>query len=277
MISTIFRSLSFASGGVKRVPLAPDTSRKGMLMSKYGSARKFWVLLFWIAIWQVAAGLVHNTILLVGPWDVIRSLSVLIRTASFWTAIVYSFGRILAGFCLAFAAGILLGSLSWRFPLVKEMLEPLVLTIKSVPVASFVILALIWIGSKNLSILISFLVVFPILYVNTISGLESTDPKLLEMAAVFSLRPYSRIRFIYLPALFPYLISGCEVALGMSWKSGIAAEVIGVPSHSIGENLYLAKIYLSTGDLFAWTIVIVAVSALFEILFLKLLRKGVGL
>lgn len=246
-------------------------------MSKLGFPRKFWILLFWITVWQLAALLIHNTILLVGPLDVIRSFSVLIRTAAFWAAIAYSFGRILVGFCLAFSAGALLGSLSWRFRLLKEFLEPLVLVIKSVPVASFVILALIWIGSKNLSVLISFLVVFPIIYINTIAGLDSTDPKLLEMASVFSLRPYSRIRFIYLPALFPYLISGCEVALGLSWKSGIAAEVIGVPAHSIGENLYLAKIYLGTADLFAWTIVIVAVSALFEMMFLRLLKKGARL
>lgn len=246
-------------------------------MTKPGSARKLWILLFWIMVWQFAATVIHNTILLVGPLDVIRSLSALIQTSEFWAAIAHSFGRILSGFFLAFITGILLGSLSWRFRLLKEFIEPLVLVIKSVPVASFVILALIWIGSKNLSVLISFLVVFPILYINTIAGLDSTDPKLLEMADVFSLRPYSRIRFIYLPALFPYLISGCEIALGLSWKSGIAAEVIGVPSHSIGENLYLSKIYLGTADLFAWTIVIIAVSALFETLFLALLKKGARL
>lgn len=246
-------------------------------MSKSGSIHKLWIFLFWIAVWQLAAVMIHNTILFVGPLDVIRSFSVLVRTGEFWIAIVRSFGRILLGFCLAFAAGILLGSLSWRFRLLKTFLEPLILMIKSVPVASFVILALIWIGSKNLSVLISFLVVFPILYTHTIAGLESTDPKLLEMASVFALRPCSRIRFIYLPALLPYLISGCEVALGMSWKSGIAAEVIGVPSHSIGENLYLAKIYLGTAELFAWTIVIVAVSSLFERLFLHLLKKGARL
>ena len=101
---------------------------------------------------------------------------------------------------------------------------------------------------------ISFLVVFPILYVNTIAGLESTDLRLKEMALVFHVSLPRRIRFIYLPALMPYLISSCKIALGMSWKSGIAAEVIGVPSHTIGENLYMAKIYLATPDVFAWTI-----------------------
>ena len=144
---------------------------------------------------------------------------------------------------------------------------------KSVPVASFVILALIWAGSRNLSIFIAFIVVLPVIYVNTISGLESTDQKLLEMAAIFRLPLWKRVRFIYLPALVPYLLSACRTALGMSWKSGVAAEVIGLPDHSIGERLYLSKIYLETADLFAWTLVIITISALFEHIVLYLISR----
>lgn len=143
--------------------------------------------------------------------------------------------------------------------------------LKSIPVASFVILALIWAGSANLSVLIAFLVVLPVIYIHTVAGLESTDEKLLEMAKVFSMSPWKQIRYIYIPALVPYLRSGCGVALGMSWKSGVAAEVIGVPDHSIGEKLYMSKIYLNTGDLMAWTFVIIVISALFEKAVLRLL------
>ncbi len=241
-------------------------------MSKQFHPRKLIIFLFWIAIWQFASMAIDNNIVLVGPGDVVRSFVDLLPTADFWKAIGWSFGRISLGFLLAFGAGLLLGSLAFRFPGLLEFLEPAVLLMKSVPVASFVILALIWIGSRNLAIFISFLVVFPILYINTISGLKSTDQKLLEMARVFRLSPVGRIRHIYLPALVPYLVSGCKVALGMSWKSGIAAEVIGIPTHTIGENLYMAKIYLNTAELFAWTIVIILVSALFERTFLLLLQ-----
>uniref|UniRef100_UPI003260A51C ABC transporter permease n=1 Tax=Clostridium sp. NkU-1 TaxID=1095009 RepID=UPI003260A51C len=130
---------------------------------------------------------------------------------------------------------------------------------------------LIWVGSENLSVFIAFLVVFPIIYINTMAGFKSTDPKLLEMARVFHMQGKKKLFYIYRPALLPYLISGCRVALGMGWKSGVAAEVIGVPNHSIGEKLYMAKIYLSTADLFAWTLVIIVISALFEKFFLWLL------
>ncbi len=241
-------------------------------MTRRFPLRKLSIILFWIIVWQIASLLIGNDILFVGPLDVARSFSMLLPDGSFWISVFQSFGKISLGFLAAFLAGILTGSLAFRFPAIKELLEPLILLTKSVPVASFVILALIWVGSENLAVFISFLVVFPILYVNTISGLESTDRKLLEMAQVFSIRPLPRIRFIHLPALQPYLANACRIALGMSWKSGIAAEVIGVPSHTIGENLYMAKIYLSTADLFAWTIVIIVVSAAFEKLFLWLMQ-----
>lgn len=241
-------------------------------MLKHTWIRKTCIILFWLAVWQSVTLLLDNSIILTGPAAVLRSLLSQLAEGTFWQTILYSFGRITIGFLLSFLLGILLGSLSYRFPLLKEILEPVVSLMKSIPVASFIILALIWIGSRNLAVLVSFLIVFPILYINTTAGLESTDPKLMEMAHVFRIPLFQRIRYIYRPALIPYLISACRVTIGMSWKSGIAAEVIGVPTSSIGEQLYLSKIYLNTADLLAWTIVIIAVSVAFEKLFLKLLK-----
>ena len=235
--------------------------------------RKYLIWLFWIAVWQAANMLIHNNIIFVGPMDMILALMELVRVSSFWASIFNSFARISIGFLGAFVLGILLVSLAYVSGLVKELLEPIMLLIKSVPVASFVILALIWIGSHNLSVFTSFLVVVPMIYVSTLSGLEHTDRKLLEMARVFSMPLYKQVRYIYIPGLLPYLISGCRTALGMSWKSGVAAEVIGIPEGSIGEQLYYSKLYLDTAGLFAWTFVIIIVSALFEHLFLYLLKK----
>ena len=140
--------------------------------------------------------------------------------------------------------------------------------LKAVPVASFVIILLIWAGNRMLSLYISALVALPLLYLNTLSGLKATDPKLLEMATVFHMPTLRRLRFIYLPALFPYLYSAFQTALGMAWKSGVAAEVIGQPLGSMGNGLYNAKIYLETGELLSWTIAIILISYLFERLFL---------
>jgi NitT/TauT family transport system permease protein len=153
------------------------------------------------------------------------------------------------------------------------MLWPFMVAIKSVPVASFIILCLIWLSSKSLPTFISFLMVLPIVYTNMLQGIKSTDNKLLEMAAVFQVGWLKRMKYIHLPQLKPYLISASSVSIGLSWKAGTAAEVIGIPDGSIGEKLYEAKVYLSSGDLFAWTVVIIVVSISFEKLFLFLLNR----
>ena len=142
------------------------------------------------------------------------------------------------------------------------------------PVASFIILALIWMRTSALPLFISFLMVFPILYTNVLAGLRSADSQLLEMARAFRVPWRRQLHSILLPAVEPFLLAGCAAALGMSWKAGVAAEVIGVVAGSLGERLYDAKIYLQTADLLAWTAVIVALSALFERLVLALLRRG---
>ena len=144
--------------------------------------RKPFIICLWLAFWQTAAVLVHNSIMLVGPFEALQALWSLLPSSDFWRSVAGSFGRISTGFLLAFAAGILLGSLAYTAPLLEEILEPFMLFLKAVPVASFVILVLIWAGSRNLSVVISFLVVLPVIYVNTISGLESTDQKLSRIA-----------------------------------------------------------------------------------------------
>ena len=174
-------------------------------------------------------------------------------------------------FWLPLRRGIAAGSLAYGPSFIHELLIHCFPLVKSIPVASFVILALIWIGSENLSVFIAFLVVVPMIYSSTLAGLKSADRRLLEMARVFSMPFWKRLRFIYIPAVLPYLMSGCRTALGMSWKSGIAAGGHRHPGQSIGEQLYYAKLYLDTAGLFAWTFVIILASSAFEALFLWLL------
>ena len=219
---------------------------------------------FWIAVWQGISLAVGSEILVASPARTFGALLSLLREGAFYRAVLGSLMRICAGFALALALGIALGALSFVVGWVRALLHPVVSVVKATPVASFVILALIWISSKNLSIFISFLMVFPIMYENMLAGLESADPKLLEMGRVFQLSRLSRIRAIYLPAAYPFLLSAARLSLGMCWKSGIAAEVIGQPRQSIGAELNQAKLFFNTPDLFAWTVTIIVVSVVFE-------------
>ena len=219
---------------------------------------------FWIAVWQGVSLAVGSEILVASPARTFGALLSLLREGAFYRAVLGSLMRICAGFALALALGIALGALSFAVGWVRALVHLVVSVVRAAPVASFVILALIWISSKNLSIFISFLMVFPIMYENMLAGLESADPKLLEMGRVFQLSRLSRIRAIYLPAAYPFLLSAARLSLGMCWKSGIAAEVIGQPRQSIGAELNQAKLFFNTPDLFAWTVTIIVVSVVFE-------------
>lgn len=218
--------------------------------------------------------IIGEDIILVSPIKVIVRLFELVQTKVFWSAIGFSFFRIILGFLLAMAFGVVLGALAGRWRLVKDLLEPLVQAVKTIPVASLVILLLFWFSADSLSIVISLMIVFPIVYTNVITGVKATDGKLLQMADVFGLNGLRRLRYIYVPQVMPFFVGACKVGLGLCWKSGIAAEVIAIASGSIGAQLYFAKIYLVTADVFAWTLVIIVISVGFEKLFLWAVRAA---
>lgn len=243
-------------------------------MRHYANPQKnirLWAVGLWLLIWQLLSMAIGQEILLASPVTVFQTLGVLIFEADFWYSVFLSLLRILTGFLSAVVSSVILAAAASRFAFIRDFLEPFITIMKSVPVASFVILLLIWVSSRHLSIIISFFMVFPILYENVRQGIQQCDKRLLEMAQVFQIDSFTKVRYLYLSQVLPYFQSACSLSLGLCWKSGIAAEVIGLPEFSIGERLYQAKIYLDTSQLFAWTIVIIGISFLFERLFMALL------
>lgn len=240
---------------------------------------KFWqraaALAAWIVVWQLAAvSLGHGGLFLATPIQTLQALAQLVPTAGFWQRIVFSALRILTGFLLAVVGGLVLGALGARWRWVRIFIEPAMQLIRAMPVASFVILALLWVRSANLSVVVSFTHVLPVVYAGVLAGIADTDTKLLEMARVYRLPLSARLRYIWLPGIFPSFCESCIAAMGMCWKSGVSAEVIGLPDHSVGDALYRAKITLSTPDVFAWTLVIVLLSAALSAAAARLLRTA---
>ena len=230
---------------------------------------RLWAVLFWLLVWQaaamaLAAAYPHGGLLLASPLAALGRLGELAVTMGFWRAVSLSACRILGGFLLSCAAAAVLAALAARHPRLRELLSPPVAAVKATPVVSFIILALVWLDSGSLSLFISALMVFPPVYLNVLEGLRRTDGKLLELAQVYRIPLRRRIWGIYLPQVLPYFRSAASLALGLCWKAGTAAEVIGLPAGTVGERLYTAKVYYQTADLFAWTAVVVALSVVFE-------------
>lgn len=226
--------------------------------------RKIGMIAGWLLLWQLVSFFVKNDILLVGPVEALMTLGKLILQREFWEACIGTCMRISLGFVAGTMLGVLFAVGSARFGLVEEILAPPMTLIKAVPVASFVVIFLIWWGSAQLATVISFCIVLPNLYINILEGIKSTDKKLLEMAQVFQIPVWNQLFYIYRPAVKPFLDSAVKLAAGMSWKSGVAAEVIGLPEHAIGEQLYMSKIYLDTSGVLAWTVVTILLSVGFE-------------
>lgn len=225
---------------------------------------------FWLGVWELLARIIGEEILLVSPLAVLFRLVAMVRDGEFWISLSSSLARIALGFLLSLVAGMVLAVLSYRSEGIRLLFSPLLKTIKTIPVASYIILLLIWIPSRNLSVATSFLMCFPIIYSNALEGLLATDTQLLEMADLFQIPWRKRIVSIYLSQLAPFLESALKIGLGLAWKSGVAAEVIGLPDHTIGDHLYQAKTYLDTAGLFAWTLAICLLSVLCEKLVLYL-------
>ncbi len=232
--------------------------------------RKIGVTILWLCIWVLIAACVNNRILMVGPWETVTAFGALLKTTDFYLGVGLSLMRIALGFAGGFLMAQLLAYISFRLRFVEEFLAPMITLMKTIPMASFVVVLLIWWGPEYLSTVICFLVVFPNLYISTLQGLHNADGKLLEVAQVFGLPGSTRYFYIYRDALKPFLLSSMKLSLGMCWKAGIAAELIGVPEGSIGEKMYLTKVYLDVPGLFAWTLTIVLVSMAFEKLVLWL-------
>lgn len=230
-------------------------------------------VIFWLVFWQMASISIGHEVLLPSPLSVLKSITNLFVEIGFWSAILGSMIRISIGFIMACSIGVLLAILCHKFELINIIASPVISVIKAIPVASFVILALVWVKSQNLSLLISFLIVLPVIYTNTIRGIENIDQDLVEMAKIYKISMLKRVVYVYSPLVMPFFLSGVTSGIGLCWKSGIAAEVIGMPANSIGENLYRAKILLETSDLFAWTVTIVVISTIYEKVIIRLMSS----
>ncbi len=241
---------------------------------KQSRLRRVVIVSIWILVWGIVSAIVNNKIYFVGPVDTLKELAGMIMEGRFWLSVGASLLRIYLGLLIAFVAAWISATIAWRIPIVDEILSPIIAFFRSVPVAAVVVVLLIWFGAKHLVLYISFMVIFPNLYGNFLTGYKSTDLQLIEMAKVFRVPTWLRFRCLYRPAYLPYLATAMPFCIGMGYKSGVAAEIIGLPDPSIGERIYSAKIYLNTAGVFAWIVVILLLNLPAEKLVSELLKKA---
>jgi len=245
-----------------------------MMSSIWRNKSKLLIILFWISVWEIGSLIIDQEIYLPSPHAAFSALINLLTSEETYITIIYSSYRTLAGFFLSCFSGILLGIVCGIRKPLYDLLNPLIIIMRTVPVMSIIIIAIIWFKDTNVPIFVAFLMCFPIIWTNTVSGIRSTDVKLLEMCQVYKIKKLRVIKSVYLYSSLPYIKAGMISALGIGWKVTSAAEVLSLPKYSIGRFLYDSKVYLEIPDLFAWTIIIVCLSFLFEGLLKFIFKSG---
>ena len=229
---------------------------------------------FWIAIWGVVSFRINNEFLFPSPIIVWNSLVLLTRTSEFWLITITSLLRVTWGILVSLIIGTLLAYLTTVSKLLRLLLSPAISAVKSTPVASFIILALLWLERDILPVFIIALIVVPIVWANVSEGIQSVDKDLLEVAQLYKFSMSKKLFKLYIPTVAPYFIAACKSALGMAWKAGIAAEILATPSNSIGKELYFSKTYLETPTLFAWSLVVIILSLIIEKTFVFIIDRS---
>lgn len=231
------------------------------------------ILLLWLLIWELFTRLVDNSFLLVGPIETLQHMLLLMKNANFMEILYFSSFRILSAYFLSFALALLFALIAYRYAFFEELVQAPLFLLRSLPVASFVIILLFFLGRSRLSFFISFWMSFPIFYFNFLEGLKNLNRDILEMSKLFRFSVWNRFRYVLIPGIYPQMMSSAKLAMGLAWKSGIAAELIGQVRHSIGYQLMDAKVSLEMGDVFAWSIIMIVLSKFFERLVLFILKK----
>lgn len=236
-------------------------------------AKALFAAAFWLAVWAAAAHRVGQELVLPSPASVGRAFLRMADEPAFWSTALASLGRVLRGLLWGACAGTLAAVLMAWVPLLDALCTPMLRLVRSTPVVSFIILALLWIGRERVPSFVAALMVMPVVADSLHTGLRGLDPQLLELGRAYRFGPWKKLRLIVLPSVLPGYGGACLTAAGLAWKSGIAAEVLCQPKLAIGTELHNSRLILETPELFAWTALVVILSAILELLIRLALRK----
>lgn len=215
--------------------------------SRYGS------IILLLVIWYVIAIQLNNEFRMPNPIDVGMRMMLQLTSPEFFNAVSITLIRSLAGLSIAFLLALLLALLSSYHELAREMLSPIILVTKSIPNISYIILVLIWFGREISAVIITFLILFPTFYSAFLEGLLSIDEKLKKVMHLYKEKTCHEIRMVRLPMLRPFIRGSLLSGIGLAFKVGVMAEILGQVSYGIGRELQYCRTDLDMVGIFAWT------------------------
>lgn len=250
--------------------------RASMMQSSKKILQQAIIISIWLCIWQLLYVYIGKAVLVPSPFSTFQTLMDMVVEPEFYLHILFTLYRVIIGVGISFGVAFVTSIVAYFIPWVRAFLKPLIIALKSTPVMAVIILALLWFSSSNVPIFTCFLMCYPVVYTNIITGFDHVERQLLEMAQVFQVPRREVLKSIYLPHAKPYILSAITLSIGLAFKVIIAAEVLAVPQYSMGYNLLNAKVFLETEELFAWVVIVILLSSLCEKLATKFLLKRGG-
>lgn len=246
-----------------------------MLSTMKNKLKDFSVSVFsvfvWIAVWQIAAVIIDHPYFLPSVSDTFSALIVLMQRAEFYQTVFLTIFRVLLGLLIGVLLGVSLAILSHHIKFIRILLTPLVSVIKATPVASFIVLLWILLSADAIAVVVAVMMVMPIIWQNILDAYASIDKETEEMCQAYEFSKMKKFKLLTLPTLLKFFIPSLITSIGLAWKSEIAAEIIAYTTNSIGKYINDAKYNLHTSEVFAWTLVVIILSIIFENLARRLL------
>ena len=227
-------------------------------------------ILVLILIWKIISLIYNSDIILPSPEFTLLTTGKLIISKGFVKIISITILRGLIGFGISFILGIIIGILAGVNQSFYAFLSPILVAVRSVPIVSIILLALIWFKSDFVPVFIALLTMFPFICTNIIDGMRNVDKELIQMSEFYKIPQLTIIKDVYIPAITPFIFSGASSAMGFGWRAIIIGEVLSQPQFGIGTFMHSAQTYLLVNELIAWTIIAVVISYIFEIILRKI-------
>ena len=224
------------------------------------------IVFMWL-VWIAAYFAVGNKMLVPGFGETMSSFFALFSDGSFWLALLFTLLRTLAAFALSFVAAALCACAAALSKGVRAALKPIIAFVRILPTLAVILLILRWTaGDKNVApIIVTFLVLFPMIYAQLLASVDGIDTGLKEMAKVYSLSSRDRLFYIYLPAVLPNTLAqtGANISLGL--KVMISAEVLAFTLRGLGGRMQYANAGGYVAELAALTLVTVIFGLIIDI------------
>ncbi|MDR2201254.1 MAG: ABC transporter permease subunit [Clostridiales bacterium] len=198
------------------------------------------------------------------PLETLKTIGAEAKKPNFYRAVFGTLSKSFFSFLISFSAAAVLAVASNLQKWVKSVIGPLISVFRALPTAALILILLLCVGSRMLPTAVAFLVVFPLSYQNLYAAIENVDRDLVQMTRVFGMSTARRLLHVYLPGVIPAMFSSLIASFGLNIKVVIAAEVMGLPTVSIGYMILISKQGFDFGIAFAWLVIAVLISFVCE-------------